>query len=912
LNLNARKMAAPDGPVKTVPMPLRDFLCRRANIAAERVDGLVSLLQEHWVDDVRTLRECLPSLENKLPAAAFVAISRAIEQAPSELFDPVTATLQGEGGGCGSSSTDAATVPAAAATLRPEHEAILLFQRHQEMEAVKRREAFRADVRRHRQLVHRLRPWPWVISPDSRTAALWEGLVAHGCVFAALVTPFEVGLLDLHDDGLWIANRVVDGLFGLDVLLSLGFLAYREAPQAGGRLVREPRRIACRYARSGALLIDVLAAVPWELVLLLLGAGPKAMLVGADATGVRAESARLVRLAMLLRLLKLGARLGRFGRALSHWERPRAVCFGLVPAHTAVLLPCVLASLALLTHWLTCLWAYVGRTARTPVRTLESTGYGASSWIDHAGLPADVLPHVLYAAALQPAIAAVLGGVATGGGIPAGGLMMLPSWRILGIGGSTTVEGGGATATAEASEASEAPVRMPAAAVLSDGEAYVHAIMLLVGGAAWAAALAVCCCAATTSWPQLGLAAAESAQLEVLCGERRLPRALATRLGGYLEHARAPLARVVTAKRVLSATSSRLQGDVAIALSRPLQRVPYFGKSLGLEPDFLASISLALERAVVGPRDLLSADRLTVIESGRVILRGRILLPSSHFGETMLVTLPVLRDRTPAIALTYVSSVTLSRTALVDVFAAAHYPRAAHAVRRAAVRMALCRAVLLLAERLRAAPPVGQGGGPSPVLLSVKPLRELLLECDQACAAGTSARGWSVGGGGAQGGALGGASPGALSAASLAAAAAAAAKAAARIDRDGRRGAFASVPVTALCPPDAEALAEARLRSQLDACTGRLEAAFDVLAAQWQHPSTTTRTPYRPGTSRDRLGSSRNRYSLSPPRASRTVRARRNHHHARYPAAPTFVVPRNGLPADHMSHELPTLDAVSC
>jgi len=24
------------------------------------------------------------------------------------------------------------------------------------------------------------------------------------------------------------------------------------------------------------------------------------------------------------------------------------------------------------------------------------------------------------------------------------------------------------------------------------------------------------------------------------------------------------------------------------------------------------------------------------------------------------------------------------------------------------------------------------------------------------------------------------------------------------------------------------------------------------------------------------------------------------------------VVPRDGLPADHMSHELPTLDAVSC
>ncbi len=872
-------------------MPLRDFLLRRAGIAAQRCDELVTILQENWVDDMHTLKECLLSLESKLPAAAFVAISRAIEQEPSELGGTAAATAAGESGGCGSaSSTVSASAPAAAA-IKPEHEAALLFQRHQEMEAVRKRDAFRADVHRHRELVRRLRPHWWILSPGSRPVVLWEGLVALGCIFAALVTPFEVGLLDLHDDALWRANRAVDGLFGLDVLVSLCVLAYQEAPEEGGRLVWAPRQIATRYVRSGVLVLDVLAAVPWELVLLLLGAGPHAMRVGADAWGVRGQGARLVRLAALVRLLKLGARLGRLVRTLRRWERPRAVCFGLVPAHTAVLLPCVLGGLALLVHWLACLWAYAGRTARTYEVPGHVAPDSASSWIDHAGLPADVPPHVLYAAALQPAVAAVLGGVATGGGMPAGGVV------------------GGGSGTGAGAAAAAAVARSPAGAVLTDGEAYVHALMLCVGGAAWAAALAACCCAASAAWPQLAAAAAEAAELEVVCAEQKLPRELATQLDGYLDRARAPLAQTATAGRVLAATSSRLRGDTAHALARPLlERVPYFGRSLALEVDFLASVALALERAVTVPRDLLAADRLTILESGRAIRHGRILLPSTFFGEAMVVALPALRDSTPAIALSYVSTVTLSRDALVDVFAAGHYPRAAHAIRHAAVRMALCRAVLLLAARLRESPSAPREGYASPILLSAQPMRELLLGSGASGGAGSAA--------------TGGARAEALAAeAATTAATAAAAKAAAREGGVGSGNACAGPGASAppVPVPDGQALAEARLHLQLEACGGRLEVALDALAARW--PPTTTITEHgggsaahRLGTSRDRLASSRDRQSLSPPRAGRTLRMRRNHHHTRYPAAPTFVVPRNGLPADHMSHELPALDhpAMSC
>jgi hypothetical protein len=80
---------------------------------------------------------------------------------------------------------------------------------------------------------------------------------------------------------------------------------------------------------------------------------------------------------------------------------------------------------------------------------------------------------------------------------------------------------------------------------------------------------------------------------------------------------------------------------------------------------------------------------------------GVLLGPGQTLGEDMVVTLNVWRDASPAVALSYVQSAALPRDVLLAILHTHAYPNAAHAVRRAAVGMALRRAFVLLAQAIR-------------------------------------------------------------------------------------------------------------------------------------------------------------------------------------------------------------------
>ena len=47
----------------------------------------------------------------------------------------------------------------------------------------------------------------------------WDGLTSIALLFTATVTPYEVALLQPVFDPLFIVNRVVDGIFAIDVLV---------------------------------------------------------------------------------------------------------------------------------------------------------------------------------------------------------------------------------------------------------------------------------------------------------------------------------------------------------------------------------------------------------------------------------------------------------------------------------------------------------------------------------------------------------------------------------------------------------------------------------------------------------------------------------------------------------------------
>ena len=59
---------------------LREWLTTHARLPAARVQPLMAALAEQWVEDVPGLRHAIDALEAHLPAAAYGAISKAIER----------------------------------------------------------------------------------------------------------------------------------------------------------------------------------------------------------------------------------------------------------------------------------------------------------------------------------------------------------------------------------------------------------------------------------------------------------------------------------------------------------------------------------------------------------------------------------------------------------------------------------------------------------------------------------------------------------------------------------------------------------------------------------------------------------------------------------------------------------------
>jgi hypothetical protein len=135
------------------------------------------------------------------------------------------------------------------------------------------------------------------------------------------------------------------------------------------------------------------------------------------------------------------------------------------------------------------------------------------------------------------------------------------------------------------------------------------------------------------------------------------------------------------------------------------------------------------------------------------VRRGVLVTPGGYIGDDMVVHLPVFRDSAPAVARSFVQIATLSRENLDAVLATNSYPNAVRAVREVAVALALKRAVLLIAARLRRSGHAVTVSGTLGTtrskhaarhaeLLSAGPMRELLAKAavSAAAVAGNKAR----------------------------------------------------------------------------------------------------------------------------------------------------------------------------
>jgi hypothetical protein len=208
-------------------------------------------------------------------------------------------------------------------------------------------------------------PKSFVIDPRrAKSLAYWDTSTAAALIFVAVVTPFEVALVAPGELGLFVANRVVDCVFAIDIILQF-FLAY----PAGGRgeaarWVVDQRSIALHYLKGWFLLdCSTTAVAAFDIISF------------AQPAGQASDISRLkvLRVFRVLRLVKL-LRLLRGFTLLKRWETRMTIDYASLSVLQAAM------GVILCAHWSACVWTMqVGFADDLATTWVVDKGYCVSS-----------------------------------------------------------------------------------------------------------------------------------------------------------------------------------------------------------------------------------------------------------------------------------------------------------------------------------------------------------------------------------------------------------------------------------------------------------------------------------------------------------------------------------------------------
>ena len=185
-------------------------------------------------------------------------------------------------------------------------------------------------------------------------------------VFTAIVTPFEVALVaDVAT--LFLANRIIDGVFFIDLLVQFVLVFESSAPGdmgVGATWVSEPVAIRRNYLRGwfGLDLVSLLVSI-FDIGAYLGWYGNDAPSSDAAASGGQPLAA--LKMLRALRLIKL-IRLVRASRMYRRWETRVALSYT-----TMSLIGCSV-SITIISHWFACMWV---------LQTTFSAGSLADTWL---------------------------------------------------------------------------------------------------------------------------------------------------------------------------------------------------------------------------------------------------------------------------------------------------------------------------------------------------------------------------------------------------------------------------------------------------------------------------------------------------------------------------------------------------
>ncbi|CAE7393743.1 KCNH6 [Symbiodinium sp. CCMP2456] len=179
------------------------------------------------------------------------------------------------------------------------------------------------------------KPW-YIINPDRNAAAsAWQMVVGVCLIFVAVVTPFQVALLDLEIDAVLVMGLCVDFVFLIDMVLQF-FTTFPKSTTHG--IVWEVRlgKIWWHYLKSWFVL-DLVTLIPFDLFTLA---------VQSD----QLDELQSLKVFRTLRLVKI-MRLAKSSQFMHKIEVPLSI------PYQQMALTRFLLILAFVCHWLACLWA---------------------------------------------------------------------------------------------------------------------------------------------------------------------------------------------------------------------------------------------------------------------------------------------------------------------------------------------------------------------------------------------------------------------------------------------------------------------------------------------------------------------------------------------------------------------------
>ncbi|XP_027644500.2 potassium voltage-gated channel subfamily H member 6 isoform X4 [Falco biarmicus] len=182
----------------------------------------------------------------------------------------------------------------------------------------------------------------WTILHYSPFKAVWDWLILLLVIYTAVFTPYSAAFLlneEQVEEKHWDCSYSCDPLNIIDLIVDIMFIVdivinFRTTyVNVNDEVVSHPGKIAIHYFK-GWFLIDMVAAIPFDLLIFRSGSDETTTLIG------------LLKTARLLRLVRVARKLDRYS------EYGAAVLF---------LLMC---TFALIAHWLACIWYAIGNVER--------------------------------------------------------------------------------------------------------------------------------------------------------------------------------------------------------------------------------------------------------------------------------------------------------------------------------------------------------------------------------------------------------------------------------------------------------------------------------------------------------------------------------------------------------------------